>query len=103
MDAHGVMWIEIWSGSQFLVNPWPNADTERKSQFERIDDKGDGRMFDAMGVSYSGEVGPVPEAGSIVSDGKLDSSRARTAIAAYRTFRRFKSFSLKSSRLMKAF
>jgi len=52
---------------------------------------------------YSGEVGPVPEAGSIPPGFRGSSSRARTAIAEYRSFRRFRSSSFKLSRLMKVF
>jgi hypothetical protein len=52
---------------------------------------------------YSEEVGGVPAAGSMPVDGKLDFSRALTAMAAYRFFKRFKSSSFKSSRLMNAF
>src|SRR5450755_2679542 len=52
---------------------------------------------------YSWEVRSVPEAGSISPDGKLDSPRARAAMAEYCSFNWFKSSSLKSSRLMNAF
>ena len=82
---------------------WNSADTARGIRRLR-------ELLDEMAVHttlkflyYSWEVRSVPEAGSISPDGKLDSPRARAAMAEYCSFNRFKSSSLKSSRLMNAF
>lgn len=62
-------------------------------------------MYIQMAIrrSHSEEVGGIPAAGSFSWDDKVAFSRALTAMAAYRVFKRFRSSSFKSSRLMNAF